>query len=161
MIPGFRHFLAVVVLFMSIKLGSAGSTDLGIFSHQRDIGNVARTGSVNFDPPSGEYRIAGGGGNMWSTSDAFHFVWTRMSGDFTLTANVKFIGTGGNPHRKACLLVRQSLKPGSVYADVALHGVGLTALQYRDAPDAPTPPVPETVTVPVTPAVSATRPVAL
>ncbi len=132
------RLLAVVILFMSAKLASAASTDLGIFSHQRDIGNVARSGSVNFDPARGEYLIAGGGGNMWATADAFHFVWTRISGDFTLTADVKFLGTGGNPHRKACLLIRQSLKPGSVYADVALHGVGLTALQYRDAPDAPT-----------------------
>jgi len=138
MTPDSRRLLAIVVLVMSVKLASAGSTDLGIFSQQRDIGNVARPGSVNFDPARDEYHIAGGGGNMWSTSDAFHFVWTRMSGDFTLTADVKFIGAGGNPHRKACLLIRQSLKPGSVYADVALHGVGLTALQYRDAPDAAT-----------------------
>ena len=72
---------------------------------------------------------------MWFTNDAFHFVWKEMSGDFMLTADVKFIGTGGNPHRKACLLIRQSLKPGSVYADVALHGSGLTSLQYRDTPD--------------------------
>ena len=138
MTPDSRRLLAVVVLFMCAKLAFANSTELGIFSRQRDIGNVARPGSVDFDPARGEYRIAGGGGNMWSTADAFHFVWTRISGDFTLTADVKFVGTGGNPHRKACLLIRQSLKPGSVYADVALHGVGLTALQYRDAPDAPT-----------------------
>ena len=138
MTPNARHLLAVVVLFMSAKLVSAASAELGIFSRQRDIGNVARPGSANFDPARGEYRVAGGGENMWFTNDAFHFVWTRMSGNFTLTADVKFIGTGGNPHRKACLLIRQSLKPGSVYADVALHGVGLTALQYRDAPNAPT-----------------------
>jgi len=149
MTPAFRRLLAIVVLFMCAKLASAGSTDLGIFSHQRDIGNVARPGSVNFDPAKGEYRIAGGGGNMWATTDAFHFVWTRMSGDFTLTADVKFIGAGGNPHRKACLLVRESLKPGSVYADVALHGVGLTALQYRDAPDAPTHEIQSNISAPV------------
>jgi WD40 repeat protein len=133
-----RRFLAIVVLFMSAKLASAASTELGTFSHQRDIGNVARAGTVNFDPAKGEYLVAGGGENMWFTNDAFHFVWKQASGDFTLTADVKFIGTGGNPHRKACLLVRQSLKPGSVYADVALHGSGLTALQYRDTPDSPT-----------------------
>ena len=138
MTPNSPHVLAIVVLFMSAKLASADSTDLGIFSQQRDIGKAARPGSVNFNPARGEYLIAGGGENMWFTNDAFHFVWTRMSGDFELMADVKFIGTGGNPHRKACLLVRQSLKPGSVYADVALHGVGLTALQYRDATDAPT-----------------------
>jgi hypothetical protein len=133
-----RHLLAIVVLFMSAKLASANSTELGIFSHQSDIGNVARAGTVNFDPAKGEYLIAGGGENMWFTNDAFHFVWKEMSGDFTLTADVKFIGTGGNPHRKACLLVRQSLQSGSVYADVAFHGSGLTALQYRDTPDGST-----------------------
>jgi Tol biopolymer transport system component len=134
MTPNFRHFLAIVVLFMSAKLSYAASTELGIFSHQRDIGNVARHGSVDFNPATGEYLIAGGGENMWFTNDAFHFVWKKMSGDFTLTADVKFIGTGGNPHRKACLLIRQSLHPDSVYADVAFHGSGLTALQYRDTP---------------------------
>ena len=134
----FWRLLIIVVLFMSVKPASVAAAGPGIFSHQRDIGKVARPGSANFDPATGEYRIAGGGANMWSTADAFHFVWTRISGDFTLTADVKFIGTGGNPHRKACLLIRQSFAPGSVYADVALHGVGLTALQYRDAPDTPT-----------------------
>jgi Tol biopolymer transport system component/regulation of enolase protein 1 (concanavalin A-like superfamily) len=133
-----RHLLAIAVLFMSAKLAYANSTELGIFSHQSDIGNVARPGSVNFDPAKGEYLIAGGGANMWFTNDALHFVWQEVSGDFTLTADVKFTGTGGNPHRKACLLIRQSLQSGSVYADVAFHGSGLTALQYRDTPDGPT-----------------------
>jgi len=130
--PNSRHFLAIVVLFMSPKLAYADSTDLGIFSHQRDIGKVARPGSVNFDPATGEYLIAGGGGNMWFTNDAFHFVWKKMSGDFTLTADVKFIGPSGQPHRKACLLIRQSLRPDSAYADVAVHGNGLASLQYRE-----------------------------
>jgi regulation of enolase protein 1 (concanavalin A-like superfamily) len=144
-----RHLLAIVVLFMSAKLAYATSTELGILSHQHDIGNVARLGSVNFDSARGEYLIAGGGENMWFTNDAFHFVWKELSGDFTLTADVKFIGTGGNPHRKACLLVRQSLKPGSVYADVALHGSGLTALQYRDTPDGTTHEIQSNISAPV------------
>ena len=119
---------------MSTKPVFGGSTSLGLFSQQADIGKVGKPGSATFNPATGEYLIAGGGENMWFTNDAFHFVWKEMSGDFTLTADVKFTGTGGNPHRKACLLVRQSLEPGSVYADIALHGNGLAALQYRDAP---------------------------
>ena len=133
-----QRILTIIWLCLSAELVSADPASLGIFSHQRDIGNVAHPGSVTFVPALGQYVVAGGGANMWSTNDAFHFVWNRMSGDFTLTADVKFIGAGGNPHRKACLLIRQSLKPGSVYADVALHGVGLTALQFRDAPNTPT-----------------------
>jgi TolB protein len=125
-------WLAFVILSMNANLFAA--TDLGIFSDHADIGGVLKPGSAEFDPAKGEYLIAGGGDNMWSTNDAFHFVWGKMSGDFTLTANISFVGTGGNPHRKACLLVRQSLDANSVYADVAYHGVGLTALQFRDAP---------------------------
>src|SRR6185436_17043772 len=66
------------------------------------------------------------------TNDAFHFVWKKMSGDVTLAADIAFIGTGGDPHRKACLLVRQDLTTDSAYADAALHGEGLTSLQYRE-----------------------------
>ncbi|MGO9586351.1 MAG: biopolymer transporter TolR, partial [Limisphaerales bacterium] len=87
---------------MSAKLAYAAPTNLGIFSNQRDIGSVAKPGSADFNPATSEYLIAGGGENMWFTNDAFHFVGKKMSGDFTLTADVKFIGTGGNPHRKAC-----------------------------------------------------------
>jgi Tol biopolymer transport system component len=106
---------------------------LGIFSDQADVGKVAKSGSAEFDSAKNEYTISGGGENIWFTNDAFHFVWKKMSGDFTLTADIQFSGKGGNPHRKACLFARQSLDANSAYADVAVHGVGLTALQYREA----------------------------
>src|ERR1019366_1789554 len=41
-------------------------------------------------------------------------------------------------HRKAALMLRQSLDPHSVYVDAARHGDGLTSLQYRDATNADT-----------------------
>jgi Tol biopolymer transport system component len=130
-----RPALAFFILSMSAKLALGDATNnLGIFSDQADIGSVAKAGSVSFDPANGEYLIAGGGENMWFTNDAFHYVWVKMSGDLTLAADIKFQGTGGNPHRKACLVIRQSLDPNSAYVDVALHGVGLTALQYRETP---------------------------
>ena len=95
-------------------------------------------GSVDYDAINKSYRISGSGENMWFTSDAFQFVWKKMSGDVSLTADIRWIGTGGNPHRKACLLIRQSLDPNSPYADVAVHGEGLTSLQYRETAGAPT-----------------------
>ena len=61
-----------------------------------------------------------------------------MSGDVTLAAKIVFPEAGGNPHRKACLFFRQSLEPDSAYADAALHGDGLTSLQYREDPAART-----------------------
>jgi hypothetical protein len=55
-----------------------------------------------------------------------------MSGDLSISANVRWPKSGGNPHRKACLIIRQSLDTDSPYVDVAQHGVGLTALQFRE-----------------------------
>jgi regulation of enolase protein 1 (concanavalin A-like superfamily) len=69
---------------------------------------------------------------MWGAQDAFHFVWRRMSGDVTLTANVRIKGADGNPHRKAGLMIRQGLAPSDPYADAMVHGDGLTSLQYRE-----------------------------
>ena len=41
---------------------------------------------------------------MWFVSDAFQFVWKKVSGDVTIAADIAFPSPGGNAHRKACLL---------------------------------------------------------
>lgn len=87
---------------------------------------------------------------MWGVQDAFHFLWTRLSGDFAFTATLSFVGAGVEPHRKACLLVRQSLDPNSAYADVALHGDGLTSLQFRASQGSTTQEVQANVSAPQT-----------
>jgi Tol biopolymer transport system component len=86
---------------------------------------------------------------MWGPMDAFHLVWKRATGNFALTADVHFIGKGTEDHRKAVLAVRQSLDPNAAYADVALHGDGLTALQFRPIPGAETSEVRSNVNAPV------------
>ncbi len=105
---------------------------IGIFEDHSDVGTVLHPGTASFDAASQTYTVAGCGENMWLKADAFHFVWKKVSGDVSLAADIAFLGSGKNPHRKACLLVRQSLDADSAYADVALHGVGLTSLQFRD-----------------------------
>src|SRR5207244_2795297 len=101
------------------------------FEGHGDVGNVLHAGSVEYDAAKRSYTIAGSGENMWFASDAFQFVWTKVSGDATLTADISFLGKGVNEHRKAVLMIRQSLDADSPYADAALHGSGLTSLQYR------------------------------
>ena len=125
--------LALAGLCTCAVFAFGARADLGIFDGQGDVGSVRRPGSVEFDPAKGAYLIAGGGENMWFASDAFHFVWKPMSGDLTLASDIRWLGTGGNAHRKACLIIRQTLDPDSAYADAALHGDGLTSLQYREA----------------------------
>jgi Tol biopolymer transport system component len=109
------------------------AASVGIFEGSADVGTVLRAGSVEYDSAARTYSVAGTGENMWFASDAFHFAWKKVSGDVTLTANVKILGQGGDPHRKAVLMIRQSLDADSAYADAAVHGDGLTSLQTRDA----------------------------
>jgi hypothetical protein len=106
---------------------------LGQFESSADVGVTPQKGKVEFDAASGEYRVTGGGANIWAAADAFQFAWKKMSGDVAFTADVHFIGAGAVAHRKAAVMIRQSLDADSAYADVALHGDGLTSLQYRPA----------------------------
>ena len=115
---------------------ACNGADLGIFEASADIGITPQKGNASFT--AGEYKVTGGGDNIWGAVDAFHFTYKRMSGDATFTADVRFIGDGTVAHRKAALMFRQSLEPGAAYADVALHGDGLTSLQYRPVAGGPT-----------------------
>ncbi len=119
-------------LVLGVAQYLAGPSSLGDFEGQTDVGGPGRPGSVEYDAAHHQYRITGGGENMWSTKDAFHYVWRRMSGDMTLTAEVAWPHPGGNPHRKAGWVVRQGLGPSDPYADLVVHGSGLTSLQYRE-----------------------------
>ena len=142
----------VVLLSLSCLLPSTAvwcqESPLGLFEGHSDIGAVGVPGSVAYDAGPQSYLVAGGGENMWFGEDALQFVWKRMSGDVSLAADIRWIGTGGNAHRKACLLIRQSLDPKSAYADAVVHGDGLTSLQYRQVPGGVTREIQSNVTAP-------------
>jgi len=112
--------------------------EFGVFSGQCDVGTVSRPGTAFFDAARGTYTVGASGANMWFAEDAMHFVWKRASGDGSIAADISFLGTSAQAHRKACLVIRQNLDPGSAYVDVAVHGDGLTSLQFRDAEGATT-----------------------
>ncbi|WP_370335013.1 TolB family protein [Parvularcula marina] len=105
---------------------------LGLFDETSDIGDVATPGSASFDPGTGVYEITASGENMWADKDAFTYVWTKMSGDVFVSADIEWLGEGVHEHRKAGVVIRESLEPDARYADIVIHGDGLTSLQYRD-----------------------------
>ena len=121
------------------RAASAGA--VGIFATHADIGLTPTAGSAVFDAAKKSYTVTGGGNNIWAKVDAFHFAWKQLSGDVSFSADIEFLpNTAGvsDPHRKACLMIRQSLDADAAYIDAALHGNGLTALQFRDAKGGPT-----------------------
>ena len=107
---------------------------LGNFEGQADVGNPALAGSASFHAAQKQYRVSGAGANMWAAKDEFHFLWRRVSGDFSLTATVRFLKQESPSHRKAALMARQDLDTDSPYMDAAVHGSGLTELQFRESP---------------------------
>ena len=128
-----NNYIVPALACLSLPVYAApAAPPLGIFEDHADVGTVLHAGSVEYDPAKRTYTVAGSGENMWFAADAFQFVWKKVSGDVTLTADISFIGSGGEAHRKAVLMIRQSLDADSAYADVARHGDGLTSLQARD-----------------------------
>jgi sugar lactone lactonase YvrE len=149
-----KHFSQEVVAALSLGIflqtGALFSQNakLGLFEQHGDIGIATKPGAVEFDAKNKSYFVAGGGENMWFDKDAFHFVWKQASGDISLAADIRWLSAGSNPHRKACLIIRQSLDPDSPYADAALHGNGLASLQYREEKGGPTREIQSNVTAP-------------
>ena len=123
--------LVVLVFSADSSAFAQGSEPVGAFDSHGDVGTVLYRGSAEFDAATKSYTVSGSGENMWFDRDAYQFVWKRMSGDVSLSADISFVGTGGNAHRKAVLMIRQSLDANSVYVDIARHGNGMTALQFR------------------------------
>jgi hypothetical protein len=122
-----------IILFVSLFFISTACDKKGsLFEGAGDVGNPQLKGSYTYDPASGAYTLTGAGSNMWLEYDEFFMVWKKESGDFSLSAKIAFEGTGVNAHRKLGLIIRESLTGESRYADVAIHGDGLTSLQYRD-----------------------------
>jgi TolB protein len=122
-----------VVMALGVTVALPQTSGLGIFTNEGSVGQTPPGVKAQYDAAKGEYRITGGGANMWGAADAFYFVWKKVSGDLSLSADIQWVGTSAAEHRKAVLIVRQSLDSGSPYADAVSHGNGLTSLQFRGA----------------------------
>ena len=106
---------------------------LGMFEGSTGVGTLLTAGSAKYDGSTQSYTLSGSGENMWFAKDDFEFVWKKVSADnVSLAADVLLLGTGGDNHRKGVLMIRQTLEADSAYADAAVHGDGLTSLQFRE-----------------------------
>jgi regulation of enolase protein 1 (concanavalin A-like superfamily) len=109
----------------------AQQNELGIFQASADIGSVEIAGSAVYLTDEDRYVIRGAGENMWFAKDEFHFVYRKMTGDFTLQTRAEFVGEGVNAHRKLGWMIRASLDSSAAYVDATVHGDGLTSMQFR------------------------------
>ena len=104
---------------------------IGQFTQHTDVGTLSHPGNCLYDAGHQHYVVASAGHNVWFDHDDFHFVWTRLTGDFIVTANATFVGAGVHAHRKLGWMVRASLDTRSAHVCTGVHGDGLLSLQYR------------------------------
>ncbi|HET6382282.1 MAG TPA: SMP-30/gluconolactonase/LRE family protein [Armatimonadota bacterium] len=90
-----------------------------------DIGSPPPTGSASW--ANGTFTVKGAGA-IGSQSDAFHFVYQGVTGDFVFTARVAS-GAGGGA--RAGLMVRDALAPNTHFVGVLVAPGGRTTLEYR------------------------------
>ena len=126
-----KHTMREILLscvFAASALAQEGS--LGVFTKSGDVGDPTRKGATEFNAANGQYRITGAGANIWAKQDQFQYVWKELTGNFTATATLQFLGQG-EPHRKAGIMVRQAMDTDSAYVDVVVHGNGMPGVQWR------------------------------
>lgn len=124
--------------------GSSGSTSLavkaaslGIFQGHQDIGSPGASGNVKVDGDS--YQVIGSGHDIWDSADDFHFLWLRVSGDFSMSVDDPYVGAyGANPSAndwmKMGIMARQELTAPSAYVYGCLRASDQALqLQWRDA----------------------------
>jgi hypothetical protein len=123
------------VAFLSISASAFTQTDtLGLFTSHMDIGNPKNKGNSQYNKETHTYTLTGSGYNIWFNRDEFQFLFKKIKGDFTATANFQFLGPTGNNHRKIGWMIRQSTDEKSIHISAVDHVDGLTVLQWRAVP---------------------------
>lgn len=95
-----------------------------------DIGTTG--GSA--DEAEGTWTVRGDGADIWSTADAFHFVYTRLAGDCEITARVVDNGVGSNTWAKGGVMIRETLGAGSKNAMMAITGGDGGGMAFQNRP---------------------------
>ena len=96
----------------------------------RDVGTVGRTGYAGFDAATGTYTLGGGGADAGGTTDEFHFAYSQLTGDGSVTARVLSVE---NTSARAIggVTVRETLSGNSRHATLGLIPSGQTQFRYR------------------------------
>jgi hypothetical protein len=92
-----------------------------------DIGDVRAAGSATFD---GRWTVNGSGADIWDTSDAFHFAWREVTGNFDFVAWVSFVEPI-DEWTKAGLMLRESLAPDSRHAFILATPTTVNGIAFQ------------------------------
>jgi hypothetical protein len=103
----------------------------GVFQDHIDVGKPKNAGSTEYDPNTQTYKLRGSGYNIWFNRDEFQYAYKKLKGNFIVTADFEFSGSGTDGHRKIGWMVRASKDDDAMHVSAVVHGDGLTVLQWR------------------------------
>jgi outer membrane protein assembly factor BamB/regulation of enolase protein 1 (concanavalin A-like superfamily) len=95
-----------------------------------DVGNPAVIGDQSLS--NGTWTVKGGGGDIWGTSDQFHYVRQAVGGDVTVAARIT-AQSNSSPYAKAGVMLRTDTTPGSGYYAAYVTPSNGVAIQYRQS----------------------------
>jgi hypothetical protein len=101
-----------------------------------DIGGVGRVGSTSADASTGTWRVAGSGGDIWGTTDAFRFAFPWPAGN-EVTARVESEECP-DTYAKAGIMLRQTFDAGSPDVILDVRPDGTVEFMTRSVQSGPT-----------------------
>ena len=93
------------------------------------VGGASLGGSATHS--SGTFSVSGSGGDIWGTSDGFHYVHRTLSGNGEVVARVA-AQENTNPWAKSGVMIRESLEGSAKHAMMLVTPANGFNLQYRD-----------------------------
>jgi regulation of enolase protein 1 (concanavalin A-like superfamily) len=108
--------------------GSTTATPLPSGWTSADIGSVGSAGSASYS--NGTYTISGSGADISGTADAFHFVYTTLSGDGSIVAQISG-QTDANSSAKAGLMFRDGTAANAAEVSISMDPTGLAHFDAR------------------------------
>ena len=105
-------------------------TSIGIFSGSLDIGSPSPAGSSSYNANTGVYTVAGGGADIWNTSDQFQYLSESFTGNGAILAQVTSV-EDANAWSKAGVMFRDSTSAGAMFADMVVTPGEGVSFQWR------------------------------
>jgi hypothetical protein len=91
---------------------------------------IAPNGICRYDEVSDSYTVQGFGVDIWQRFDDFHFAYSRLKGDGSITAKIESV-ENVNEWTKAGIMIRNTLDAESPNAMSLVTPRGIVSFQYR------------------------------
>jgi outer membrane protein assembly factor BamB len=121
------------VTFDAVQVVAASATTATTCPGGWTCADIGNPGAAGIDSViNGTWTIQGGGDDIWTAADQFHFDWQTCNGDCSISAHI-ISQTNTASWAKAGVMLRSSTDPGApFYAALVTPGNGIS-VEYRTA----------------------------